>query len=312
MADEYSQLVEQWHRDSYSNSVKMVAQQTRDPFAGTVIDTPAKGQAQSASELVDDGEYAYGEDRSRRNPEMPVTGRRRWLIRPEPILSGQHFDFEDDLDGSVVATSAKVKQHTVRVMRGKADRTLGIRKIDGRFVVSDGGILGYAVEGKRASSKLSLPASQYVPHANKGLTLDKLRAVKKQMRAQDFGVENNDEIFVHVTAQQEDDLIGIAAEVADQHSAFSIDVLREGKPQRLIGMTFVFNNRLPVTDAEHRLLPVYTRQNIERGIWLDVRGRLWNDTGAQNRPYVMVDAYIDCVRHEDKGVFAIECVEPAS
>ncbi|MFN3953216.1 MAG: phage capsid protein [Pararhodobacter sp.] len=311
MPKTYSQNVEQWHRDSYSDAVKMVAMQTRDPFAGRVIDTPAKGAAQSASDMIDDGEYAYGEERARRNIEIPVTGHRRWLVRPPVIKSGQYFDIEDDLDGSVVATSAKVRKHTIRVVRGKADRTLGIRKEDGRFVVADGGILGYAVEGKRASTKKSLPASQYVTHASTGLTLPKIREAKLWLRANDFGVEDDDEIYCAITAWQEDDLIGIAAQVVENQSAFSIDVLREGKPQRLLGITWVMTNRLPVNDAEHRLLPMWTKNNIERGIWQDVNGDLWNDTSADNRPYCRAQAYIDSVRHEDKGVIAIECVEPA-
>ncbi len=305
----YSQQVEEHHRLMYANSVRMVAQQTRDPFAGRVTDVQGSGGAMSATDILDDGEYAYGEERSRRNPEMPVTGHRRWLIRPPVIESGQYFDIEDDLDGQITPNSQKVQHHTVRVVRGKADRTLGIRKVDGQYVVSDGGILGHATEGKRPQNKKALPSSQYMAHASTGLTLDKLRAAKLHLRSNDFGVEDDDEIYCAITAQQEDDLLAIADESKASLNAFSIEQLRDGKPTRLMGVTWVFTNRLPVNSAEHRLLPMWTRRNIERGIWQDVRGALWNDTSAKNLPYAYVSAFVDCVRIEDIGVIAIECVE---
>lgn len=307
----YSQQVEEHHRLEYANSVRMVAQQTRDPFAGRVIDTPASGEAKSATDMLDDGEYAYGEERTRRNVEMPVTGTRRWLVRPPVIKSGQYFDIEDKLDGAMAPDSQKVIVHTRRVMRGKADRTLGIRKIDGKFVVSDGGILGHATEGKRPANKKALPAGQYIPHGTTGLTLGKLREAKLHLRKNDFGVEDGDEIYCAITAQQEDDLLAIADAAKDNVNAFSIEQLREGKPSRLMGVTWVMTNRLPVNASEHRLLPMWTKNNVERGIWEDVNGQVWNDTSADNLPYARVRAYIDCVRIEDIGVIAIECVEPA-
>ena len=306
---EYSQQVEQHHRFTYAQNVRMVAMQTREPFAGRVVDTPASGEAKSATDLLDDGEYAYGEERTRRNVEMPVKGRRRWMIRPPVIKSGQYFDIEDDLDGQITPNSVKVRAHTVRVVRGKSDRTLGIRKEGAHFVVTDGGILGHATEGKRPTDKMALPASQYVPHASTGLTLDKLREAKLWLRKNDFGVEDSDQIYCAITATQEDDLLAIAEETKTSLNAFSIDQLREGMPTRLMGIEWVMTNRLPVNSAEHRLLPMWTRNNIERGIWMDVSGDLWNDTSADNLPYARVRAYIDCVRLEDIGVIAIECVE---
>ena len=50
--------IEAHERLQYSNSVTMVAQQTRDPFAGTVTDEMATGEAQAATDLYDAGEYS--------------------------------------------------------------------------------------------------------------------------------------------------------------------------------------------------------------------------------------------------------------
>jgi len=287
----------------------MVAQQKRDPFAAAVTDEMAKGEAQSTNDIYDAGEYAYGEDRSRRNPEMPVTGSRRWLIRPPVIESGQYIDHEDKFATATDPTSSIVTIHTNRVRRGKADRTMGIRKIDGVYQVADGGILGYATEGKRAETKLALPASQYVPVGTTGLTIAKLREAKLALKLAEFGMEDDDPLFCVITPNQEDDLLAIAEASATPLNAFNIDQLREGKPGRLMGVTWIMTNRVAVNDAEDRLCPIFSKSNISRGIWQDIMGDMWNDTSAKNKPYAYVNAYIDCVRNQDKGVVVIECKE---
>jgi len=306
---EYAMNVEQHHRLLYAGSVQMVAQQTRDPFAGLVTDVSANGESQSTADLMDAGEYAYGEDRSRRNPEMPVTGTRRWLVRPPVIESGQYIDTEDKFATATDPTSAVVTTHTRRVLRGKADRTLGIRRIDGEFVVADGGILGSAISGKRPGAASALAGGLFVPHGSTGLTLTKLKDTVKALNLDDFGIEDDDPLYAAITPHQKDDLLDIVAATGATLNAFGIEQLMKGKPTMLMGINWVMTNRLPKNAAGHWLIPVWSKKNIVRGIWQDVQGDMWNDTSAKNKPYAYVSAYVDCTRIEDKGVRVIECVE---
>ena len=187
--------IEAHERLQYTNSVLMVAQQTRDPFAGTVTDVSANGEAQDASDLYDAGEYSYGEDRSRRNPENPVTGDKRWLIRPPIIESGQYIDHEDKFDTARDPTSTFVTIHTRRVVRGKADRTLGIRKdASGLFRITDGGSLGKSHSGQRPGAAVDLPSSQFVPVGASGLTVAKLRDAVPELRKNEFGKKADDQL----------------------------------------------------------------------------------------------------------------------
>lgn len=310
MPDQYSMAVEAHHKLMYAASVQLVTQQTRNPFAGTVTEVMAKGEAQSAADLIGAGEYQYGEDRSRRNPELPVTGTRRWLVRPPVIESGQYIDDEDKFATATDPTSSIVTTHTRRVIRGKADRILGIRRIDNVFQVTDGGILGSATEGKRGGTVVGLPAGQILPAGGTGLTIDKLRLTKLTLNKADFGLEDDDETYCAITPEQVDDLLGIAQASSVPLNAFAIEQLRNGKPTPLMGYTWKVTNRLPLNAAgTARLCPVWTKNNIQVGIWQDVKGEMWNDTSAKNKPYAYVSAYIDAVRVEDKGVIAIECVE---
>lgn len=304
--------IEAHERLQYTNSVLMVAQQTRDPFAGTVTDVNANGEAQDASDLYDAGEYSYGEDRSRRNPENPVTGDKRWLIRPPIIESGQYIDHEDKFDTARDPTSTFVTIHTRRVVRGKADRTLGIRKdASGLFRITDGGILGKSHSGKRPGAAVDLPSSQFVPVGTSGLTVAKLRDAVLELRKNEFGMEADDQLYCAITAKQIDDLLGIAETEGTAMTAFQKEQLMSGKPTVLLGMNWVLTNRLPMKDGSDtiRLCPIWSKANIARGIWQDIKGDMWNDTSAKNKPYVHVGAYIDSVRLQDKGVVVLECQE---
>lgn len=305
--------VEQHHRLQYANSVTMVAQMTRDPLAGAVTTISATGEAQSTTDLYDAGEYAYGEARSRRNPEMPVTGSRRWLVQPPVIESGQYIDKEDKFATATDPTSNIVTIHTKRVVRGKYDRKMGIRKDPdtGLYLVADGGILGYATEGKRGDTRVALPSSQLLPRGATGLTLEKLRTAKVTLQTAEFGMEDDDPLFCVITPNQADDLLAIAQTATPSQNVFSIDALRSGKIQPLMGINWIMTNRLPVADDDEtvRLCPIFSKANIIEGVWQDIMGDMWNDTSAKNLPYAYVSAYTDCVRNQDNGVIVIECNE---
>ena len=304
--------VEQHHKQMYADSVTMVAQQKRDPFAGAVTEMACKGEAHSVTDIYGAGEAQKAEPRSRQNPEMPVTGTRRWLSMPPMLESGQHIDREDIWANATDPTSSVVTVHTNRVRRWIGDAVLGVTKTDGVYVVDGGGILGTAVEGKNAGgATIALPGSQVVPRGATGLTLDKLRDAKLALQKNDFGLEDDDPLYACITPQQIDDLLAIAQAAGNSLNAFNIEQLKTGKPTSLLGITWINTNRVPVaTDsATVRLCPIWSKGNIVRGTWQGLQGRMWNNPGAKNLPYVIVDAAVAATRVQDKGVIVIECNE---
>jgi hypothetical protein len=303
--------VEPHHKLMYSGNVTMVAQQKRNPLMGAVTEVSASGEAQSVADLLGQLEYLYGEDRSRRNPENPTPRSRRWVVRPPVIESGEYIDKVDRFDMAMDPTSSITVNHVTAVTRGWADRILGIRKDGTDFAVTDGGILGRATEGKRGTSTIALPSGQYIDDNSEGLTLDKIREVKLKLEKADFGLEDDDQIYAILTPQQKDDLIGIAAQTETSLNAFQLEQIRTGKPTSLMGINWLFTNRLPKDSDGNRLIPFWSKKNIVAGVWQGIQGDMWNDTSAKNMPYAYVSAYVDCVRIEDKGVVVARCVEPA-
>ncbi len=312
----YAQLVEAHHKLAYTNNVKMVAQQVQNQLRNAVTMVPATGEAQDAADLLGKKDYIEGEDYSRRNPDNPTQRSRRWIIRPEVIEDGEYIDKETKFDASQDPTSSLVRNSVMAVERGVFDRILGIRKTSSGFVASGGGIMGRAIEGKRpGGAPIPLPAGNYIaadlgdtgtPY---GLGLAKIRAACEGMELEDFGLETDDEIYGLITPKQKTDLINLAVETGKNLNPFEVDNIRNGKPGMLLGVNWLFTNRLPKNSSGQRLIPIWSKANIAAGVWQDVQGDMWNDTSAKNMPYIYTDAYVDAVRIEDVGVRIIPCAE---
>ena len=305
----FRQTVEPHHRLTYQDGIQDVAQQKKNPLRAAVTTVDCDGEARSVADLLGKKNYIRGEDFSRRNPENRANRSRRWLIRPTVIEDGDYIDTTDKWDQSQDDTSHLVTSSVTTVERGVFDTILGIRPKAGGYETFGSGIFGTAAEGKRPGSGIALPSAQFEAAASTGLTLDKLRAVKKKLRQAEFGMEDDDQFYAAITPEQEDDLIGIAAASGVSLNAFNIEQLKSGKPTPLMGIEWIVTNRLPVDSTGNRLIPVWAKKNVVLGFWQDVQGDMWNDTHAKNLPYYYTSVYADCVRIEDAGVRVIRCVE---
>lgn len=308
----YTQNVEQHNKTMYSDNVVMVAQQMKNPLMDAVTVVPASGEAMRAADLIGQKRYLRGEARSRRNPENPATGTARWLVFPEqPIESGQYIDKEDKFKLAMDPTSNFMKADVAAVTRGYTDTVMGLDDVGGGiYSLSGGGILGIAREGKTPGAGAPLPPSQFIANAGTGLTLDKLRTARKMMKKADFGIDAMmDPLFGAITPEQEDNLLGIAAASGTNLNTFEIEQLKSGVPTKLLGITWIVTNRLPKVSTI-RTCAIWSKANIIVGEWEPINGAMWNDTSAKNLPYIYTSCRIDAVRVEDKGVVAIDCVEP--
>ena len=300
--------VEQHHKETYSGNVQMVAQQRKSRIRGAVTEMSATGETMSASDLIGKVEAEKRGGRDRTNIDNPPMNTRRWLVRPEPIESGQYIDTVEKMDRAMDPTSRYVEAHTKAVIRGVDDILMGVEKVNGIYRVAEGGILGSATEGRRGASKSVLPAKCYTAHNNVGLTTAKLRAALLRLRNDEFGMEDDEEIYGAISANEIDDLLAIAEATGTSLNAFEVEEMRTGKPRMLMGVTWLWTNRIPVkADDSARLMPLWSKGNIAAGIWQDIKGDIWNDTHRKNTPYCHVDAFIDAVRVEDDGVHVIEC-----
>jgi len=302
---------EQHHRLQYSNNVTMVAQQLRPQVREAVTEVQASGEAMSAADLVGAVDAIETEGYDRRNIENPPKNTRRWLVHPKPLKSGQYIDDEEKMKRAMDPTSVYVESHTRAVQRAVADKILGVTlHSDGTFGTRNGGVLGAAAEGQSpGGSTTPLPAANYVAHNSTGLTLAKLKEAKEKLNQRFFGLEDGEAMYMAITPKQVTDLLNLADGDGNSLNAFAQQQLQNGAPTPLVGFRWIVTPRLPKDSNGNRLCPVWTRSNIALGIWEDVNGQMWNDTHADNKPYVRVRAFVDAVRLEDAGVEVVECVE---
>lgn len=310
----YPMMVEQHHRLQYSNSVTMVAQQTRNLILPAVTIVPANGEAQSVTDLFGTVDYMRGEARTRRNVENPVGGSRRWVVYnpTDQIKSGQYIDREDKFRTATDPTSNIVREHTNAVVRGYQDQLLGVEKLPGGdFAVTRGGIYGVAREGKTPGAVgTPLPAGQYLPEDSNGLTLEKLIVAVEMLQLADFGIDTQlDPLYGLITPKQKSDLLRIAAATSANINAFDVKQLESGQPTRLMGVNWIMTNRVPKSATGKRLVALWSKTNIIGGEYEAINGDMWNDTSADNLPYARVRCQLDCVRAQDKGVVIIPCTE---
>lgn len=298
--------IEAHHKLMYQASVAMITQQTTNPLADTVTSVPAKGEAMSAADLVAAVDYVYGEDRSRTNVESEVIGTRRWLVRPPEIKAGKYIDDEDKMDTAFDPTSTFVTALSTAVLRGCMDRILGVRKLGSVYTVSDGGILGSAIEGKRpGNAGVALPGTQIIPVGGTGLTIDKMRLAIRTLGEADFGLEEDDQLYCAINPKGRDDLLAIAQASTTPLNAFNIEQLKLGRPSDLMGIRWIYSNRIPRDAAGNWTFPIWSKKNIVEGVWMDIEADVWNDSSADNKPYCRVRTRRDVVRLEDKGVMVI-------
>lgn len=308
----YIQNVEQHNKQMYADNVIMVAQQMKDPLIGAITSMPVSGEAVRAADLINAKRYGRQSLRSRSNGENPATATARWLVMPEEeIYSAQYIDKADKWKMANDPTSNFMKADVAAVTRGYADTVMGLEEVsEGSYAVNYGGILGIAREGKTPGVGTPLPGSQKIVAGGTGLTLDKLRLARKMLKIANFGIDAlMDPLFGAITPEQEDNLLGIAAASGTNLNTFEIEQLKSGVPTKLLGMTWIVTNRLPKA-ASTRTCAIWSKANIIVGEWEPINGQMWNDPHVNNLPYIKTCCTIDAVRAQDKGVVAIDCIEP--
>lgn len=298
------------HIQTYRDNVLMVAQQMKGRIRPAITDVPASGEAVAASDLVGTVKALRVSPNERRNIENPPENTRRWLVFPNPVKSGQYISTAEKLQRAMDPTSTYVQAHTAAVVREIDDIAMGIiQGDDGTFSVSTGGILGAAVTGKNpGAGTSSLPSACYTLVNGTGLTLDKIKEAKERLTKDEFGLEDDDPLYCAITPKQVTDLLNLADGDGTALNAFQQMQLQSGKPTPLLGLNWIVTNRLPLVGGD-RYCPIWSKKNIIMGVWQDIQGEMYNDTHADNQPYARVQAFVDSVRVQDRGVHVIICNE---
>lgn len=300
----FDTLVEQSFKLQFQAEMALAAQQLKSKLRQHVIEKMCSGKATTASDIINKGGYTRRTGRLRSNLETPAEFVRRWLVMRDPIASGQYLDDEDMYRQMGNHQSELIQHHVANVERGIDDIILGL---DEGGAIANGGIMGKISEGETPGGATVLPSSQIVVHGGVGLTLAKMMTVRENFAKADYDLDRETPNMA-VDPRQMTNLLEIVASASGNLNALDQAVLVEGKVTRFMRINFLEINRLPLVGGV-RSCPSWMKSNIVLGVWQDTKPDLYNDTHADNTPYMKQDCRMDATRKQDSGVQIIECTE---
>lgn len=142
---------------------------------------------------------------------------------------------------------------------------------------------------------------------NTGLTVKKLRAAKKILTANEVDIAN-DPLYIAVTAQQLDDLLGTTEVTSSDYNV--VKALVDGNVDTFMGFKFIQTELLTVDLTGYRRIIAWAKTGLHCGMW----GGLFSDIAPRRDKSLSTQVYISstfgATRVEEGKVVEILCLEP--
>lgn len=220
---------------------------------------------------------------------------RRWVY-PIDYDWATLVDRLDTLRTITDPTNPLAEAGRMAVTRAKDDEIIAAFFADAKTGVQGGTTTAFAT------------ATQQVAAGGTGLTVAKLRAARKILRANEVDLDA-EEAYVALDADKEDDLL---ADIQVTNRDYSGDnengkpVLRDGKVMKFMGFTFIHSERLQ-TSGGNLLVPCWVKSGMHLGSWADIQVSVGPRADKNNATQVQVTATIGATRLEEKKVVQILC-----
>lgn len=176
-----------------------------------------------------------------------------------------------------------------------------------------------AKTGKDGTVDTPFKATNVVPHGGTGLTVAKLRAMRKLMKKRHVNLRMS-AAYIAVTAEQTDNLLGEVVVGSSDYNA--VKPLVDGEVSRFMGFTFVpyedngstkNGKGIPTYDvggpAVIRQLPVWVNDAMHYGRWAGLQIIISNRPDKNNIKQAHATFTAGATRLEEDKVFQLEVVE---
>lgn len=149
-------------------------------------------------------------------------------------------------------------------------------------------------------------ANQSVAASSSGLTISKLLAARKILKANEVDMDA-DKLYCAITAEQDQDLL-------EQTQVTSADfnvrpVLSEGRVTSFLGFEFVHIERLPTDSSGNRRVPVWAESGMHLGIWEDLKVDIGPRRDKNMSTQVYISGTYGATRLQEGKVVEVKCVE---
>jgi|AP45_3_1055517.scaffolds.fasta_scaffold10278_3 hypothetical protein len=276
----------------YKNTVSLLLQQRGSKLRGAVTQDGFTGKSGKAVEQIG---AVNAQKRTSRHGDTPLISTphdARWVF-PTDYEWADLIDDQDKLRMIVDPTSPYAVNGAYAMGRSIDDAL-----IDSFF--------GTAKTGENGTVSTTFPSGQQVASGSAGMTIAKLRSAKKILMANEVDVDN-DPLFIAITAEQHDDLLG-------ESQAISLDyntkpVLVEGRITAFMGFNFIHIERLGVDGSSARRCPAWARSGMHLGMWNDITTRISERDDKSYATQVYVKGTFGATRLEEGKVVEILCTE---
>lgn len=167
--------------------------------------------------------------------------------------------------------------------------------------------LGTAKTGENGTNNTPFDTSnQQVGASTTGLTIAKLREAKKILMENEVDVEM-DPLFIAVTAQQLDDLLGTTEVTSADYN--TVKALVQGTVDSFMGFKFIHTELLGVDTSSNRRVIAWAQSGLHLGLWDDVNSRIDQRADKSYATQVYVKGTFGATRTEEGKVVEILCAE---
>lgn len=170
-----------------------------------------------------------------------------------------------------------------------------------------------AKSGKEATIDVAFPAGDVVVHGTTGLTVAKLRSLRKLMKKRHVDLRTQ-RPFIAVTAEQIDNLLGETAVNSFDYNA--VKPLVNGEVSGFMGFEFVpfetyFSDAIPshADSGTVRDCPVWVPDGMHFGTWDDLTILINSRPDKNNIKQIHGTFTAGAVRLEEGKVFQLQCKE---
>lgn len=165
--------------------------------------------------------------------------------------------------------------------------------------------LGSAKTGENGSTDTAFAtATQQIAVGGTGLTVAKLRQAKKILTANEVDVMN-DPLYIAVTAQQIDDLLGTTEVTSADFN--TVKALVQGEVDSFMGFKFVNIERLGLDGSGDRRCFAWAKSGMHVGMWNDINTKITERADKSYATQVYVKGTFGATRTDEKKVVEIIC-----
>lgn len=277
--------------NQYKATVQLLLQQRGSRLRGSVMSDTYVGKGGRAVNQIGSVSAVQRTTRHGDTPLIETPHAARWVY-PKDYEWADLIDDQDKLR-TIIDPQSPYAQNGANALGRAIDNEI----ISAFFATSNTGEDGDGTE--------AFDSTNYqIAVGGVGLTIGKLRTAKKMMMAANVDVDS-DPLFVAITAQQHDDLLGETQAVSLDYT--NRPALVDGRITAFMGFNFIHTELLGTDGSSDQRCPAWAKSGMHLGLWNDVTTRVSERSDKSYTTQVYVKGTFGATRIEQGKVVEIIC-----